>query len=237
MGHGIVGDGALREVALVEEPVVDADAVGLALRERLARQRDHPLHQVVDAGAVPLLVGLGREHDDVAPVQVVQVVAQLVDEDAVADLERRHHRLRRDVERLEQERLDDDRDDDRHDDQDPPLERTARLVLRLPLAAAGRRPRPSWSGAVVAARPPDRCPTGARRSDGGSTTVGVSTSSVTAAAPRRPSSQIRARRTGRGVPAHRLSVTSVAGAEARARRSRRGRRGRVAPPRWRRVRG
>ena len=51
-------------------------------------------------------VRLGGEHDDVAAVHVVQVVAQLVDEHAVADLERRHHRRRRDVERLEQERLD-----------------------------------------------------------------------------------------------------------------------------------
>ena len=37
-------------------------------------------------GAVPLDVRLGREHDDVAAVHVVQVVAQLVDEHAVADL-------------------------------------------------------------------------------------------------------------------------------------------------------
>ena len=55
----------------------------------------------------PVGVGSASEHHDVAAVHVVQLVAQLVDEDAVADLERGHHRPRRDVERLEQERLDD----------------------------------------------------------------------------------------------------------------------------------
>ena len=125
------GDGALGQVALVEQLAVDADAVGLALGDGLAGQRDDALHQVVDAGAVPLPVGLGREHDDVAAVQVVQVVAELVDQDPVPHLQRRHHRLRRDVERLEQEGLDDDRDDDRDDDQDAPLDEGAlRVALR-----------------------------------------------------------------------------------------------------------
>ena len=55
----------------------------VALRDRLARQRDDPLHEVVDPGVVPLLVRRGREHDDVAAVHVVEVVAQLVDEDPV----------------------------------------------------------------------------------------------------------------------------------------------------------
>ena len=49
---------ALREVALVEQPAVDADPVGLALRDRLAREPDDPLHEVLDAGAVPLGVRL-----------------------------------------------------------------------------------------------------------------------------------------------------------------------------------
>ena len=76
--------------------------------------------------------GLGLEHDDVAAVQVVEVVAQLVDEDPVTDLEGRLHRRRRDVERLEQEGLDDDRDDDRDDDQDRPLDEGALgVALRL----------------------------------------------------------------------------------------------------------
>ena len=98
------------------------------------------LHEVVDAGAVPLGVRLGLEHDDVAAVDVVEVVAQLVDEHAVADLERRHHRLRRDVERLEQERLDDDRDDDRGDDRGSPTRSTVRLSWRF-LAPRARSPR------------------------------------------------------------------------------------------------
>ncbi len=59
------------------------------------------------------LSGRRLEHDDVAAVHVVQLVRELVDEDAVVDLERRHHRLGRDVERLEQERLDQQRDDER----------------------------------------------------------------------------------------------------------------------------
>ena len=121
-------------------------------------------------------VRLGLEHDDVAPVDVVEVVAQLVDEDAVADLERRHHRLRRDVERLEQERLDDERDHERGDDQDAPLDDGAVRVALRPRAARVARP--------VRCRRADPSPAAADavawrcwRARGGSVAVRVSTTS------------------------------------------------------------
>ena len=62
----------------------------------------------------------------------VHLVRQLVDEDPVVLLQRRGHRFRRDVEGLEQERLDEQRDGQRADDEDPPLERgqPRSLVLR-----------------------------------------------------------------------------------------------------------
>ena len=58
----------------------------------LARKRDHALDQVVDPGTLPVAVRFGFEDHDVAAVDVVEVVAQLVDEHAVADFERGDHR-------------------------------------------------------------------------------------------------------------------------------------------------
>jgi hypothetical protein len=43
------------------------------------------------------------EHDQVAPVNVVEPVGQLVDQDPIVLLQRRDHRLRRDVEGLDEE--------------------------------------------------------------------------------------------------------------------------------------
>ena len=87
----------------------------------LARQCDDTLDEVVDLGGPPPRVRAGLEHHDVAAVHVVQVVAHLVDEDAVTHLEGGDHRPRGDVEGLEEEGLDEDRDDDRDDDEHAPL--------------------------------------------------------------------------------------------------------------------
>src|SRR4051794_24073597 len=137
------------QVRLVELAAVDVD-LAVAPLDRLAGQADEPLHEVLDLGGRR---ALGRlEDDDVAATRVVQLVAELVDEHAVADLERRDHRLGRDVEGLEDERADDDRDDERGDDEDAPLHRrpAAPLVLFL-LLGPGRAAVAHRAGAVAGA--------------------------------------------------------------------------------------
>ena len=131
------------------------------------------LHEVGDAACRASRGWVGLEDDDVAAVDVVEVVAELVDEHAVADLERRHHRLGRDVERLEEERLDDERDDDRGDEQDPPLDGRPAEARLLP-----RRLRRRVVGGLRRQRPLRRS-----RDDAVGSVVAV-TSSVTKDAPR-----------------------------------------------------
>ena len=98
-------------------------------QDHLAGKTDHTLDEIVtSSGADPnglehgpdhslgyrlLDLGLGRvsEHHDVAALGFAPVVGQLVDHDAVVDLDGREHRLRRDPERLDQERLNDDSND------------------------------------------------------------------------------------------------------------------------------
>ena len=77
-------------VRLVELPAVDVDLL-VADQDRFAGKSDHALHVVLDVARV--LPGRRVEHDDVAAVHVVQVVAQLVDEHTVTHLEGRHHRF------------------------------------------------------------------------------------------------------------------------------------------------
>src|SRR3546814_15343739 len=101
------------------------------------------LDEVLDACGSDLVLGQ-LEDDDVAAVDVVEVVAQLVDEHAVADVEGGLHRLGRDVERLDQERLDHEGDDEPpDDDRDPPDDRAdaaiAVLLLSAPLTLGGLR--------------------------------------------------------------------------------------------------
>ena len=86
-----------REPRLGQQLPVDVDVAVLG-RDRLSRQTDDPLDQIRE---VLHLEGRALEHDDVTPVDAVEVVAQLVDHDPVPDLERRDHRRRRDVERLD----------------------------------------------------------------------------------------------------------------------------------------
>ena len=68
-----------------------------------------------DRRARAVLVGRGGEHDDVAAVDAVEVVAELVDHDPVADLEGRLHRARGDGVGGDHERPQQDGDQDGHD--------------------------------------------------------------------------------------------------------------------------
>ena len=52
------------------------------------------------------------EHDDVAAARRMEPIRELVHQHAVADLERRHHGLGRDVEGLDQEGFDEQRQDE-----------------------------------------------------------------------------------------------------------------------------
>ena len=77
--------------------------VALAERDGLAREPDDPLDQVGHGRPAAVLVRRPAEDDDVAPVDAVEVVAQLVHQNAVADLEGGLHGARRDVEGLHDE--------------------------------------------------------------------------------------------------------------------------------------
>ncbi len=130
------------------------------------------------------------EHHDVAAVHRVELVRQLVDEHAVVDLQRRDHRLGRDEERLEQERLDEQRDEQREDDEADPLR------------PRSRKPLPPFFGAVVSGGGTSAAPS----SDVGSVTTGAVERPVRgraprpgrAAAPGHPLMRVRAR-TGQSV--------------------------------------
>src|SRR3954468_7455840 len=116
------------EIGLDQLLSVDEDVAFLAL-DRLTRQTDDALDVLLgrrleyadrlehiaddasDAGALGLLLHArgsrrGVEHDDVAPIRVVQVVGDLGYDDTVADVQLRDHRARRDVEGLGDKRLD-----------------------------------------------------------------------------------------------------------------------------------
>src|SRR5205814_1320200 len=81
-------------------------AGSVAALDLLAGQPDDPLGQVVHLGGG----GSGRrgEDDDVTPVHVVQLVGELVHQDPVVLDQRGDHRLRRDVEGLDQEAPDEE---------------------------------------------------------------------------------------------------------------------------------
>ena len=107
----------LVDVGLVEPLAVDEHRAVLE-DQRVAGQADDPLDQVLDLGVG--LAGRPLEDDDVAAVDVVELVRQLVDQHPITDVEGVHHRRRRDLVGLEQERPDEQRDDQRAaDDQDP----------------------------------------------------------------------------------------------------------------------
>jgi hypothetical protein len=106
------GDDALDEVhvrLLPRRPGAD-----LALGRRAA-----------SAHVVALGAGGRVEHDDVAYVGIAEARSDAVYEHALADLESRHHRLRRDPVRLDEERLDAEREPERHGDDRDQLQQRA----------------------------------------------------------------------------------------------------------------
>ncbi len=139
-------------VALVDavEPHRHALAVdeqlAVAHHDVIARQADQPL-DVVRRG-----IGGQAEHDHVAAVRLSstattlvlmhrqpQAVGVLVDEDEIAVEQRRHHRVGRNAERLEQERADQQHDQDHREERARVLDdhRLAHVLRR----AAAARPR------------------------------------------------------------------------------------------------
>jgi hypothetical protein len=67
------------------------------------------------------------EDHDVADLRLAEALADAVDQHALADRQRRHHRLARDLVRLDQERLDAKRKSERHHhDHDELHQRAAR---------------------------------------------------------------------------------------------------------------
>ncbi len=89
------------DIRLSESLAVDED-VTVNEANRLARQRNHPLDEVIDRS--PGLLGT-IEDDDVAAIDLAEHIAELVHEDPIVDGEGVVHRSRRNEERLEQERL------------------------------------------------------------------------------------------------------------------------------------
>ena len=131
-GRQVVGHCSRRQIGLVERTPVDVHLAVLR-RDRLAGEADDPLDQVLDR--VGRLVLRPFEHDDVASVDVVNLVRELVDQHAVTDAQRRFHRSRRDVEGLQQERLDEQGDEECSDDDAYPLE--DRLRVRAAALSSG----------------------------------------------------------------------------------------------------
>ena len=135
---------ALAGIALlVQRDAVDRDpSVGVAAVDGVPGDADDPLHQVAARGVQPDLrqdpgdrAGrpgglLGRqpaarvlEHHHVAPLRgATEPVGHLLHQDPVVAHQPGLHRLRGDVERLEQQRLDEDRQAEGADEQDEGLE-------------------------------------------------------------------------------------------------------------------
>src|SRR4051812_4915533 len=121
-------------VARAGDDALDEVHVGLLVGRQVARGARLAVAVAARVGVRPRR---RVEHDDLADVRVVEAVAQPVDEHALADLERRDHRLARDPVRLDQEGLDAEGEADRDDDDDDELdERAARRPLLLGPAGA-----------------------------------------------------------------------------------------------------
>jgi hypothetical protein len=71
------------------------------------------------------------EDDDVADRRIADVVADAVHQDPLADFERRQHRLRGDLVRLDDEGLNAERESDRERDDDDELDERPEAGLRL----------------------------------------------------------------------------------------------------------
>src|SRR5580698_10122439 len=106
-------------------------------RHRLARKSDHPLDEIRHGWAGTELRRRSAKDDDVARVDAVQVVGQLVDHDAITDLQSRFHGARRDGIGGDHEGAEQDRHHDRgHQDPDE-LENPTRGRRLLPARRLG----------------------------------------------------------------------------------------------------
>ena len=112
----------------MEQPVEDRDLITGQTDDPLdeiARDRRDETDRATQTDGEPLdgpsvrvgcgdrRAGRGGEDDDVATLRFPEAVAELLDDDAVIDGERRLHRGRRDEEDLRDERAQQQRDDDR----------------------------------------------------------------------------------------------------------------------------
>src|SRR5918994_6705125 len=106
-------------------------------RHPISRRADDAFDQVFPIALHAL------KDDDVATLGLPEAVDELVDEDPVADLQRRYHALRRYVERFENERPDEAEDQGEGDHEyDQELEKSPTLFGGLTLLALpGRNPR------------------------------------------------------------------------------------------------
>src|SRR3954447_10507972 len=147
------------------------DEVDLRLAGGRAVARGVLLAAPVAAG-VGLRAGGRVEDDDVADLRVAEAVAEAVDEHALADLERRDHRLARDPVGLDEERRDAEPQPEGDDDDDDELhQRSARRLLLWPgphaqprvygrpgsVRDAQRSVRRTTSTATSSRRPPGAC--------------------------------------------------------------------------------
>ena len=151
-------------------------------RDRLAGQADHALHEILDV--VAARQRLARRTRRCRRGGRRGGRRELVDEHPVADLERRDHRLGRDVERLEQEGLDQERDDQRRRRSGPATRRrpgtsTCRLVRPLPAFRTAPSSPVSGSASAVGAAPLPDPPTLESSSVTGSTPVAAGAADAT----------------------------------------------------------
>ncbi len=139
---GVVADAVRRVLGPLRlRDAVDVQQAGAHV-QRVARQAPQPLDERrrrVGAGDRLVLLERRLEDDDLAARRIgvarqrharerdVRAVDELVDEEPVADEQRRHHAPRGDAERLDEEGADDEEDQ----------QRAAERLHRLPPAAAG----------------------------------------------------------------------------------------------------
>jgi len=123
-------------------PVVDAQPVAgcgddpldeVGVRPLARRLRAWLPGVSVDATRLPVLrTHWGMEDDDVTDVRLAEVVGNAVDQNALADVERRLHRLGRNLKRLHRPRLDGEREADRAGDDEDQLEEWTPFVSDQP---------------------------------------------------------------------------------------------------------
>ena len=124
----------VRQVGLGQQPPVYVDAVARRI-DRLPRQRDDALDQVVASRPRAVVERRVAEHHDVALAYVMPGEERLLHQDPVVHAERRHHGRAGDPEGLERERPHQAGQQHRHQDDD------ARLGQRPPPPSAPPRPR------------------------------------------------------------------------------------------------